>query len=324
MTPNDLRLWQALLRRVGDLSPDLTAALLQAFQNLRDSFSDSEFATLLKTGSAETIVSAIFDQATTDAALAPMQDELRDGIISAVRAFQREVPKTAGGLAIRFDYLNPRVVDAIRGLETRVITSLSDDMRAVAKAVVEKDLTAGLGSKAIAADLRNVIGLGPSQLEQVDNFRDALQGLNGRSIADYTLRDKRFSLPTTPAQLDKQVTAYRNARIAQNANTIARTAALDAMKLSQYMAWQDAIAQGFVDASQVTKRWSGVLDDRERPAHVAMEGETVGINERFSNGQMIPGDTDYNCRCIAVYGRMRAARVREVVPQSVPRALATF
>lgn len=48
-----------------------------------------------------------------------------------------------------------------------------------------------------------------------------------------------------------------------------------------------------------TKTWSGALDDRERDEHVAMEGETVGINDVFSNGIQYPSEP--NCRCVLTY-----------------------
>lgn len=51
-----------------------------------------------------------------------------------------------------------------------------------------------------------------------------------------------------------------------------------------------------------TKTWSGVLDDRERDEHVAMEGETVGIDEKFSNGLDFPSEP--NCRCTVTYSEV--------------------
>lgn len=50
---------------------------------------------------------------------------------------------------------------------------------------------------------------------------------------------------------------------------------------------------------QFTKTWRGALDDRERDEHVAMEGETVGVAEPFSNGLQFPSEP--NCRCVLVY-----------------------
>lgn len=59
----------------------------------------------------------------------------------------------------------------------------------------------------------------------------------------------------------------------------------------------NALSQG--TARTFTKTWSGLLDDRERDEHVAMEGETVGINEEFSNGLQYPSEP--NCRCSLLY-----------------------
>lgn len=48
-----------------------------------------------------------------------------------------------------------------------------------------------------------------------------------------------------------------------------------------------------------TKTWSGVLDDKERDEHVDMEGETVAIDDVFSNGLDYPSEP--NCRCTALF-----------------------
>lgn len=51
------------------------------------------------------------------------------------------------------------------------------------------------------------------------------------------------------------------------------------------------------------KRWVATKDDRTRKSHRRMDGETVGWDERFSNGLMYPGDPSgpgaevYQCRC---------------------------
>lgn len=55
-----------------------------------------------------------------------------------------------------------------------------------------------------------------------------------------------------------------------------------------------------------TKRWAGVLDDRERDSHISLEGETQFIERAFSNGLQFPGDPSgdpeeiVNCRCALV------------------------
>lgn len=58
---------------------------------------------------------------------------------------------------------------------------------------------------------------------------------------------------------------------------------------------------------RLKKQWDAVLDMRTRDSHAVMDGETVDIDEKFSNGLMFPGDKEhgrpeeyYNCRCTMV------------------------
>lgn len=58
-------------------------------------------------------------------------------------------------------------------------------------------------------------------------------------------------------------------------------------------------------AARVQQReWKTTIDGRERDSHGAINGETTGINQPFSNGLMYPGDASgppeeiVNCRCV--------------------------
>jgi len=51
------------------------------------------------------------------------------------------------------------------------------------------------------------------------------------------------------------------------------------------------------------------MDSRERDSHIAMEGDTVPWDQLYSNGQMIPGDTEYNCRCVSIYRQRPVERM---------------
>lgn len=49
------------------------------------------------------------------------------------------------------------------------------------------------------------------------------------------------------------------------------------------------------------KTWMTSRDDRVRDSHIAMEGETVDLNKRYSDGSMYPGEQDIMCRCVESY-----------------------
>lgn len=77
------------------------------------------------------------------------------------------------------------------------------------------------------------------------------------------------------------------------ANMIART---EANKAANGASWTQAQNSGVVK----TKTWLATMDDRTRPEHLAMNGETVPVDEAFSNGSMFPDDIQ--CRCTLTYG----------------------
>ena len=62
-------------------------------------------------------------------------------------------------------------------------------------------------------------------------------------------------------------------------------------------------------AGAATKTWHHRPQKNPRPDHVDMDGETVGIDQRFSNGLRFPRDPEdgraeqlINCRCYLTYG----------------------
>lgn len=314
MSPIERALWQRVQRRAARLTPELAAALLETFAALRDQVSEAEMARMVAQGVVEELVIRLTAQAVLNAAFQPVKDRFRAGLVQAVRYAQRDLPRPPAGatLGVRFDFLNPRVITAVRTVETDIVTRLAEDVRATVRAVAEAGLKAGQNPRVVAKGMRQAIGLGPSQWQQIANFRDALEGKDGRSVTDYTLRDRRFDARVkrgelTPEQIDKMVAAYTKRRIAQNAEMNARTLAHDAQRVGQQQAWADAVAQGTVDGDRLVRTWVGVMDSRERPEHVAMEGETVPWDQPYSTGQHYAGEGDYGCRCIDRYHLRRVA-----------------
>jgi hypothetical protein len=293
MTAAEKRAWLRSQRRAASLSPEISKAILKSFADLKSSLSDAELARKISSGYFD----AIIDEAQLSNSFAPVSEAVQKATAQATKLFSKDLP----GVSASFNILNPSVLEAIRSLETKVVQSLKDDVRDVVLAHVENGLRDGVAPKTIARDIKGLIGLGPSQLEQVGNYRDALEGKNGRNVNDYTLRDKRFKGELTPEKIDRMVETYQSRRISQNAETIARTASLDAMKKGQALSIDKAVEMGVYDPNALVKSWKGVLDDREREEHLAMEGETVPYDALYSNGEDTPGESTFNCRCVSFY-----------------------
>lgn len=83
----------------------------------------------------------------------------------------------------------------------------------------------------------------------------------------------------------------------------ARTAMTGAQNAGRMEALQRAKGMGI----KVKKTWLATLDSRTRDSHQKMDGETVDVEAKFSNGLMHPGDLNgapgeiWNCRCTMVY-----------------------
>jgi hypothetical protein len=180
--------------------------------------------------------------------------------------------------------------------------------------------------------MRDAIGLGARQTRAVETFREQLQtgdraalsrvlgkgqirlpdgstitraahaggqGLGKRDLAmlDRILGDK----PLTPEQVERMTEAYRRRLLALNTEANARSIALDAQRLAQRLSWEDAIERGIVERSRLRRTWLATAgptgDGRNRPEHLELHGTTVGFDDRYPNGQLVPGEGDYNCRC---------------------------
>lgn len=83
----------------------------------------------------------------------------------------------------------------------------------------------------------------------------------------------------------------------------ARTAMTSAQNAGRQEMLERAQGMGI----KVKKVWMATLDGRTRDTHAALDGQAVGVDEKFSNGLMFPGDPSgppgevYNCRCTMVY-----------------------
>lgn len=86
----------------------------------------------------------------------------------------------------------------------------------------------------------------------------------------------------------------------------------------------DSIARANDEGFGVKKVWKATLDNRTRDSHIALDGVSIPINERFGNGLQKPRDPDgslaeiCNCRCRLGYdvgqakSENRAARSGDV------------
>ena len=308
----NVRAWNGVNARADKATPQLAAEIERSYAQIVERIA----AELAKGEAISKVVKMLTSEPLTAAELSREFNPLRERVYSLVgegaRVAASDLPKAARTTRFGFDVLNPNVSKAIAELDTKLIKNMEQNVRATVRRVIDENLQAGRGVAAIERELRAVVSLGQKQLDAISNFRGLLEAGDLEALKR-ELRDRRFDgtlnrllgeggKGLSQKQIDMMSNAYARNMANWNAETIARTAALDALKLGQRLSLIDAVDRGMYNRDELVKTWVGVMDSRERDEHVAMEGETVGFDEEFSNGQMVPGDSDYNCRCIARYG----------------------
>jgi len=304
MTPAEKRLHDKLTRLAASTSAVALRRVLRAWEIVRLSLSEADFLRAVNNGTLESFLSEILSDRALDPAFAELRSLIDRSSLESAAAWSRDIP-VRGAV---FDVLNPRVIEAVRALDTRVIQTLQAEIRETVRQAALEGLEAGVHPRTVARRVRSVIGLAPNQEAAVANFRRMLEA-GDREALSRALRDRRFDRTLQkalgakgaglkPDQINRMTDAYRKRMVAFNADTNARTIALDTQRLAQRNSWQSSIDRGLVDPRRLRRTWLTVGDHRVRPEHVKMNGETVRWGERWSNGQDLPGDDEYNCRCL--------------------------
>ena len=103
-------------------------------------------------------------------------------------------------------------------------------------------------------------------------------------------------------QISKRVAQSLSTQNGNTMKTFARTAMTGAQNAGAMYSMREAVDLGI----DVEKEWMATFDSHTRDSHADIDGETVPIDEEFSNECMYPGDPGgppaevYNCRCTMV------------------------
>ena len=134
---------------------------------------------------------------------------------------------------------------------------------------------------------------------EVIKFIKKRAGLLIKSIGDTTLEKLKKTLAagvdigeSIPNLADRISGVFTDAK-GYRSTLIARTEVLNASNSGALEAYKQS---GVVEK----KEWLSTMDDRVRDEHAALNGEVVGIDKPFSNGEMYPGECNCRCTIIAV------------------------
>ncbi len=308
-----------LTRRARGLSPSVAREQLAAYELIKRALNERELADAIRSGQVERLIMELLSDERLDPSLVRLRALVNRVVVDSARA------ETMQGLPsfIRppvFDVLNPIVIQAAREVGLKYVDDLKNEIRQTVRQHVTAGLEEGINPRTVARGMRGVIGLAPNQERAVNNFERMLRE-GDAELFTRALRDRRHDRAIqrafdgdglTAEQVRRMTEAYRRRMVAFNAETHARTLALDTQKLAQRLAWDDAIARGAISPDNLVRTWVTVGDSRVRPEHVELNGERVGYYEPFPNGELTPGESTYNCRCQARVSIARKPKVTEV------------
>lgn len=315
MSPAERRFLVRLNQRAAALSPELRDALLAAFRALIAQMKPADLARLIERGDIEGAVRLALSDDIMQRAFYPVRERIRQGTLANARSALRHVPIRAVSrdIIVAFDpELNPFVREAIGKLQSGAIQYTTGQVRDAFRTAITNGLEAGINPRQVASGLKNVVGLTGHQERIIGNFHRAIRDGDYAKALSYELRDKRFD-PTlrrllregkvlSPTQLDEMGNAYRRKFVARNAETMARTAALESQRVGQQMAWREAAASGALGGARVIAVWVATLDARVREEHAAMHHAEREIDGVYRTGESVPGEASpWNCRCTETF-----------------------
>ena len=161
----------------------------------------------------------------------------------------------------------------------------------------------------------SVDGVGGYVFELVDADTVKHLALTDKSLLPYKKLDLRKDIPWNMKKINSEVLqgiiqgesmdkiAKRIGNVQEmNKNAsirTARTIVTGAENKGRFDSYQKATDDGII----LEEEWIATNDSRTRHSHAIMDGETKGVNGKFSNGLAFPGDPNgrpeevYQCRC---------------------------
>ncbi len=309
------------IERLDALLSEQEATIQAAFREfIRDVHSEAvlkEIADKLDAGDVNGALSIVDSYAVRFANVLPVV-QTAVGVAEAA-ALSRLVGQFA--VAITFDPSHSRAAQLARANRMQFIREFTDEQRAATRQAIARAFETGEGTAATARAFRHSIGLNSVQEAYVASYERALRTLDSNALRR-ALRDRRYDgttaraielkKPLTEDQIRIRVDRYRARALAMRSENIARTEALTATSQARREAAEQMIEQTGQRRQDVERTWHRTHDGRTRDWHDSMEGQTVSMDEPYTDGDgerlMYPGDpsasgrTRINCRCTETYG----------------------
>jgi len=188
-----------------------------------------------------------------------------------------------GSIAIAWRHLSPTVLEAIRTNTATRVTRIAELTRRTISQFVERAFVRGDPHRAIATDIKQIIGLTPAQSDAVDRVRLAM-----------------VDEGTRPSVIAKRVERLRAKKVKQRAVTIARHESITAANDGQRASWRILAERGLLDSNAFEREWLAIVptDGRTCPICKVLDGKRAPIDGDYEPADAKGGPPAHVvCRC---------------------------
>lgn len=249
-------------------------------------------------------------------------------LTEAVRSAYLQGGQSAAFGSFGFDGNNPAALAWARDKAANLITSIGEESRQSARALIMDAIENPRSSRSVALDLvgrrvgqirtGGVIGLSSSLTQAIIGARRKLIS-DPKAYLKLKLRDKRFDRmirkaikegrALTASEVQAVMLAHESKALAYRGRVVAATEAHQALHAGQYEAMRQMVLSGAAEG--FTKKWMHGLSADPRLDHLAMDGEVRPFNVPFIMGDGTPmqfphdpaGGAEHSigCKCVLVY-----------------------
>jgi hypothetical protein len=172
------------------LEPELAKAILDAFVKQQGKADVDAIITALEAGDVGKVLE-LLDLPASIAAFEGVTSSLHTGANAAGAMAAAQVALQVKGVSFAFNSLNPRLITWLQTYSLRLIRQISDGTREGIRQYLTQGMKDGKNPKAVARQIKGIIGLTDKQAQAVYNYRKELETFHlKRSAGSWGLGNK--------------------------------------------------------------------------------------------------------------------------------------
>ena len=286
MKPNDVK--EALERFLNGSSPELTRLLVRYWKDQQTVFTFKEIREAIQAGviSKESVEEWQQDYSKL------VHDKIAPEMVKAMKAGAKNQNQHKGiDIGYKFDADHWAVSDWLENHTAELVTNCTRVQKDAIQSMIDIGIRKHMGTDELARFIRPCIGLTKPQTQAAMKYYETIK-------AELEKKHPRTK-PEKIEQMarDKQM-KYAERQLRERAKTIAQTERAFAYEYGRYQHTKNLVDQGILPPQD--KKWSATDSENTCSTCRELNGKTVGMDEEFAPGKLLP-PLHPRCKCCIIY-----------------------